>query len=98
MFTPRTLFPCRSVSSHTGKPLFANGARTWVPVAVWTMWAVGFVCTAVFVVRHGHNLPNYDEWAFVKISYASRAEQIEWLGERHMEHLFPLARVAFLGL
>jgi len=65
---------------------------------VWGLWAVALAWTAVFVARHGHNLPAYDEWAFVKISYAPCAEQIHWLSERHMEHRFPLARIVFLGL
>lgn len=98
MLTLRTLFPRWSGSTHTGEAASANASRIRVASVVWILWAVGLVWTAVFVARHGHNLPAYDEWAFVKISYASRAEQVEWLGERHMEHRFPLARIIFLGL
>ena len=66
--------------------------------AVWLVWAVASMWVAVYVARHGHNLPANDEWAFVRISYAPWSERLEWIGERHMEHRFPLARAVFLGL
>ena len=62
------------------------------------MWALASVWLAAFVARHGHNLPACDEWAFVRVSYAPWSERFEWLGERHMEHRFPLARLVYLGL
>jgi hypothetical protein len=65
---------------------------------VWLVWALATAWVAVFVVRHGHNLPTCDEWAFVRISYAPWSERLDWLGARHMEHRFPLARAVFLGL
>lgn len=66
--------------------------------AVWLAWAVATLWVAVFVASHGHNLPVCDEWAFVRISYAPWSERLEWLGERHMEHRFPLSRAAWLGV
>ncbi len=71
---------------------------SWQTAAVWLIWAAALLYTASFVLRHGHNLPAYDEFAFISITYASATEQFEWLGARHMEHRFPLARAVFLGL
>lgn len=73
-------------------------AAGWQAAAVWVVWAVVTVQVAGYVARHGHDLPTDDEWAFVKVSYASFEEQFRWLGERHMEHRFPLGRVLYLGL
>jgi hypothetical protein len=87
-----------------GKPAgrFAMGwARAKInhrTAAVWLVWALASVWVAVYVAQHGHNLPASDEWAFVRISYAPWSERLDWLGERHMEHRFPLARAVFLGL
>ena len=60
----------------------------WLAMLVWTM---------VFVVRYGFNLPAFDEWAFVKISYA-RGRKARVARREHMEHRFPMARLVFLLL
>jgi hypothetical protein len=86
---PRALSLSRSSLVHF--------AGSWQTAAVVAVWLAAVCWTSVFVARHGHNLPAYDEWAFVQISYASFAEQFQWLGARHMEHRFPLARGIFLA-
>jgi hypothetical protein len=63
---------------------------------VWLVWALATAWVAVFVARHGYNLPACDEWAFVRVSYAPWGERLDWLGARHCEHRFPLARVIYL--
>jgi hypothetical protein len=73
-------------------------AIDWQAALAWTGWLAMLVWTMVFVVRYGFNLPAFDEWAFVKISYASWADKLAWLGEEHMEHRFPMARLVFLVL
>jgi len=65
---------------------------------VWLAWALATAWVGSFVARHGYNLPTCDEWAFVRISYAPWSERLEWLGARHMEHRFPLARASWLVL
>ena len=74
-------------------------ARTrWQTTVVGMVWAIMLAWVASYVGRHGHNLPVCDEWAFVPITYAPWSERIHWLGEPHMEHRFPLARVVWLCL
>ena len=98
------MFALRNLLSRLAKPTAKVGvqssipARTWAAGGVWGLWSIAVIWTAVFIARHGHNLPANDEWAFVSITYASWADKFEWLGERHMEHRFPLARAVFLGL
>lgn len=98
MFTLGKLLAQLSARSQGGASSLARPASTWASRGVWGIWAIGFIWTAIFIARHGHNLPANDEWVFVPITYASWSEKIQWIGERHMEHRFPLARIIFLGL
>ena len=98
MFTLGKLLARPSARSQGGASSFAISANTWTVRGVWGLWLIGFIWTAIFIARHGHNLPANDEWVFVPITYASWSEKIQWIGERHMEHRFPLARFIYLGL
>jgi hypothetical protein len=98
MFTLGKLLARLSARSQGGASSFAKPASTWTSRGVWGLWTIGFIWTAIFIARHGHNLPANDEWVFVPITYASWSEKIQWIGERHMEHRFPLARIAYLCL
>ena len=98
MFTLGKLLARPSARSQGGASSFAKSANTWTTRGVWGLWVIGFIWTAIFIARHGHNLPANDEWVFVPITYASWSEKIKWIGERHMEHRFPLARIIYLGL
>lgn len=94
--TPRAATLVRQFLRQDGQGL-RHLAASWQTAAVLCVWLAALVWTAVFVARHGHNLPAYDEWAFVSISYSSLEDQFKWLGARHMEHRFPLARYVFLA-
>ena len=73
-------------------------AIEWQAVVVWGLWIAALVWTGAYVAQHGHNLPANDEWAFIDITYASVSKQVEWIGQPHQEHRFPLSRAVFLGL
>jgi len=98
MFTLGKLLARLRARSQDGASSFAKPVSTWTARGVWAVWAVSFIWTAIFIARHGHNLPANDEWVFVPVTYSSWSEKIKWIGERHMEHRFPLARIVYLGL
>ncbi len=97
MFALRTLFAhLWSRPQAGGMP--ASPAQVWVARAVWGVWLGMTAWVAVFVAKHGHNLPVTDEWAFVPVYYGGWREKLTWLFHRHCEHRFFLGRGIILGL
>ena len=60
-------------------------------------WVAMTASAALFVARHGCNLPRQDEWEFVPV-VCGHADQLDWVFGRHYEHRYPLARAVYVAL
>jgi hypothetical protein len=98
MHTLRTLFAPLMGKQQTDASATSQPVGIWSVRVVWGVWFGMTAWLAVFVAKHGHNLPVNDEWAFVPTLYAGWREKLSWLFQLHCEHRFILGRLVYLGL